>query len=219
MESSLYLLITFSELTNNWTVKESKKDGSLEEQLIDIQHYFFNNLIFNSCNTLNGFLESIITEKQIFQKRQAAEFEQLSAIYTSKHVLELLQKLQKMNIKKELINQIIKQCFIYISIHSIELLLQNDSLMTSAKGFQFKFFFSILDSEMLQIKELNQFRNYILIGVEASGLLLLDHSDEHFDYKVLKNMLPHLTGNLIYEILSRFKTDQINPQPISKNVI
>ena len=69
------------------------------------------------------------------------------------------------------------------------------------------------------MKELNAYRKYLQPGIQASGLLLLDHSAETFDYESFKMMLPDISGKLMYDILHNFHPDKLNPQPVDISVL
>ncbi|BFU18435.1 hypothetical protein EHI8A_016900 [Entamoeba histolytica HM-1:IMSS-B] len=218
-DNALYMLLTFANLSNNYIVKKVERDGSLNTQLLDLEYFFFIKVIVASTMKLNGFLESMMKDNQCFERRKAAEFEQVTAGYVPKYLSDILNKLESMGIKEELVQQLMKQIVSYIAIHVIELLIENDKLVNCAKGLQLKFFFSIMEAEMSDIKKLSPYRKYIQPAIEVSGLLVLDHSADKFDYQGLKQTLPHLTGSTIYAILSRFKSDNLNHQSIDQSIL
>ena len=167
---------------------------------------------------MNGFIETMMKSKS-FQRKEVTEYEQVIACSIPNQIIEIIQFFKSIQLKSEIQHQFIKQIISYLTIHIIELLIEYKHLITSAKGLQLKFFFSIIDSEMCGMKELTNYRKYLQPGIQASGLLLLDHSADTFDYDVFKSMLPDISGKLMHLILYNFHPDKLNPQPVDHSVL
>ncbi|GAT93548.1 hypothetical protein CL6EHI_014170 [Entamoeba histolytica] len=219
LENSVYLLNSIIEVTQSEKTEYVERNNTLKNQLMNIQYKFFIKCIQIASSKLNGFIELMIKDNQCFERRRAAEFEQLTANYTVNYLKEINKILKKNNTNDITQKQIMIQVITYMSYFVINTLIQNDKFINCSKGLQLKFFFSIMEAELCENRDIFYLRDYLQLAIETSGLLVLDHSNEHFNVKEIHQTLPHLSGSIIYALLSRFKPDNLNNEIIDKSVL
>ncbi|ELP88013.1 hypothetical protein EIN_419420 [Entamoeba invadens IP1] len=210
LETSLSLLQSLALLTKQEKVVPVQRDGSLKLQLQDLYVSLFLKTVQYSMEKVNGMIEGMMFDNQCFEKRQAAEFEQVSAEFIPKHLMSLLGKYKKANLNEKLVDQLMVHCVRFVSIKIIELLVQNDTV-TYFKGLQLKFFFSILDGEMMENTTLKGYRKWFSSGIDTASLLLIGVSKDKFDYNELKDTLPNISGSIMHAILVKYKADKKTP--------
>ena len=219
IEHALYLLNSIIVVSHEEITKKVERDGSLRNQILDIQYLYFIKTIQITTQKISGFIEGIIKDNQCFEKRRAAEFEQMTAHYFVNYIKHLYEQLGKNNVNKNTQHQIIVQTLHFVGNYILDILLKNEQYITCGKGLQLKFFFNNIEMEMSDIKILDPYRKDIQNAVEISSLFVLDYSNKNVSYEDMKLMFPHLSGCVMYALLSKFKPDTVNNQPVDQSVL
>lgn len=219
MTMSVFLFLVFKELTGKELVERVEDDGTMKNQLLLLQLHFYFQIVKLVSTKFEGFLESMMKDNQCFERRKGAEFEQVAASFVMKTIKVALRTLKEMGVPDRSEKQLIAQIVNTVSTYIIELLTHEDKYVTCAKGLQLKFFFNIVEADMSQTKELQEFTSYLQPAIEASSLLVIDHSYEMFKSSEMIKSLPHLTESVIYAILSRFQSDSLNDQHVDQRIL
>ncbi|KAL7712514.1 C2 NT-type domain-containing protein [Entamoeba marina] len=218
-ETAIYNLLTIVNITNDTNIVSVKSDGTLHNQLLDLQHFLFTRVIKIASLRLTGFIEGMVKDNHCFERRKAAEFEQVTGTYIGNYFGEIYTKTGQLHVPNPLQNKIIIQLVNYVSYAIIHNLLDHEELITCAKGFQLKFFCSIIEGEMSKNPKISPFRKYLSPAIEVASLLVLDHTAESFDDEEISSTFTSLNATLIYNILSKFKTDSLNTKTVDKKLL
>ncbi|ELP89509.1 DNA double-strand break repair Rad50 ATPase, putative [Entamoeba invadens IP1] len=216
LEENIYLLSTMLYVLHKDKVEKFEKRGDLQSQLCELLDFFFKRTVQVCVVKYEGFLEGIIEDNQCFEKRQAAEYELVSAGYILRHMKYLVKTLSDTSIERNVVKQLMSQIVNFVTYKVIELLVCSERV-TFAKGLQLKFFFSILEGEMEDSSDLKPYVKYLMPAVEISGLLVVDMASPEFNIIALKENMPHVSGSVMYAVLNKYRNDK--KQPLPKDIL
>ena len=161
--------------------------------------------------------QTLFSERSIFEESKI-NLEQYNSKRIMRKILDSHEYLQEQQIEEEIIEKVTKQSFHFIGFYVLDTLLKSPEKICCSRGFQFKYFMSHMDifATEFAFKPISKGYQEVNVITDIANLFMLHHVVSAND---LTSTFPSLTINAIYQLLSNFHTDEMDPDPISQSYL
>ncbi|BFU21348.1 hypothetical protein EHI8A_156710 [Entamoeba histolytica HM-1:IMSS-B] len=193
------------EMLNKYTEEDSRK-------------FIISKYVESVGKDITPLIDSCIFSNRSVFENNTNDIEQVNAFKIMEMIKHIYDVIEEKGIEEEVISLTIKQLYHFLAYYVLDTLFTQPEKICCSKGFQIKYVMSYMDmySSDKHFQTIKDQYSQMNVVTDIANVFILHHVIAVND---LETTFPSLSVNIIYQLLSNFHTDEMDPEPVSQTYL